>query len=183
MPLTQFNECDIEKIVKDRYKVSPVSIEKWNYRAGFNLQEFSNQNVQYLWRFDRPAEKNPAVVSASTNFPFFMGNVDLNVFNNDPVLVSSAEYVVLINGYYMSAINQNLNFYELTSEQWHAYKEGIGQDPTPAPAPLVNEYYTAEIAGNNIESPYMTIEVQTDATGSVALQVVASFKGFRIYLS
>lgn len=174
-----FDICDIEKIVKDRFKVSPVSIEPWINQVIINCNAVSNQNDRYTWRFDKPVQIN-GVVTASKEFPFFIGYMDINVYNPDPVGVSVANAYLLMNNFALDAMDGV--FYDYTADQ--ILRFGIGAFAGEAfPNSAINLDLNKVRNPHFIISPFTDVQLFTDGTGAIYLTIALKFAGYRVYIT
>lgn len=171
------DECQVEEVIKRRYKVSPTRIEPWFDDVIINANAVSTQSLTYTWRYSGEPDLNPA--SASKEFPFYIGWLRMNLYNGDPIQASVANAFCEISGYNLDSI---ATFYNTTPERLIRFGVGTFNGVNfPPPGDNVN-------VGNNnnphfVSGPFITTQVFTDATGAVFLQVGLAFQGYRIFIS
>lgn len=172
------NECDVEKIIKDRFKVSPLRVEKWFSSAIIKANAVSSQSNVYTWRYEKDVQISGSVF-ATKNFPFFIGHTTMQCYNEDPIGASIANSFAVVNDTILDSIEQ---FYNYTSRQMIRY--GVGTYAGHAfPDPADNEFVNEQNNPWFTMGPFAQVQIFTDAGGAVFLTVNLTFEGFKIYLS
>ena len=171
------DECQVERIIKERYKVTPVRIEQWMDNVEFSVNAVSSQNNVYTWRYEGKVDVD-GIITSSKEFPFFYGDVRLNLYNAG-IAASVANSSVLINNMRLDSIT---NFYNIQGEQLLKLSAGTGGgDPLPA----AGDNITFNVLRNPhpVVSPFIQIQTVTDLAGAIQLTVSIWFKGYKVYLS
>ena len=177
MMIGKFESCDVRRIIEQRFKWKPKRVEEWFSQTDFALNAVSSQSLTYFWDFqsELPANVPP---SSSLSSPMFFGTVDY-IVSNPGIGVSAANSYVIINRFFVENINFSGPFYNMYSQQLRRY--GVGSyGGSTFPASFISEYYSSGVAGNVMLTPLMSVEVFTDVTGVVFMDVYASFTGFKI---
>ena len=168
------NICQVEEILKRRFKISPRAIEPWESSIQFNLDTIVISSNEFVWRYDDRIEGALGLITL--DFPFFYGFLNLDVFHLSSDPVNAAAYSVHISDYSIDSIT---TLYNVTQHVIKSYSD------TDDPAPGVGQNETLDKIrfDHPIVSPYLDVVTIADATGKIYLKMKATFSGFRIYMT
>jgi|GEM_PF-6183213 len=173
------NICQVEEILKRRFKISPRAIEPWESSIQFDFTELAPSSNRFTWRYNDFIQTSGVVLS-TIDKPFFYGILNLDIFKDAGLPVNVNGYRVDIKDYFIDSIT---NLYNVSLHVLKSYGDNtvfIGDVP---PGIGQNETLDKIRFDHPVVSPYLDVTTQVDATGKLYLKMKATFSGFRIYMS
>ena len=170
--------CDIEQILKERYKINPVDIRPWRDHIIISKNQAGILNETSTWRFSGDIQVG-GTASDEYDFPFFIGELNFNVYKSDVNQVDVANYWLIVN---LFSLTSCIGSYVTQPDQLKMYAAGIYLGP-PLPAAGFNEIAENLNNPHKIVAPFIQVQAFTDATGDIETYVSMSFEGYKIFMS
>lgn len=170
--------CEVEKVLKDRFKITPARIEPYFNSSQISIVQGVNQSVRYDWRMDRPYFE-VSVGDDSLKHPFFVGTARVMILR----IGNDSDVSGFWAGLQMQEIVSISTVYNLDLRQWVYYADGVTYLGPVLPTDNSLEVSYKLNNPHPVIGPWLRLHVFTDATGTVRFYCNVFFEGFRVYMS
>jgi len=173
------SECDVLKVLKDRYKITPVRMEPYFNSVQISINQAVNLNIINDWFFDEVYFKTTVGPGTDLAKPFFVGHARAFIYRIGISTDTSGFWVQL----YMQEIESISSIYNLDQRTWISYADGVTFLGPQLPGDRANESMDRLNNPHPVIGPYVRLVTFTDATGTMRFDCTIMFSGYRVYMS